>query len=471
MPTLTSPGLQFFASKISPNISKTPEGYLICSNCVIARTGFQKYAISEIADPDGMLGDRSPVEEIELWRDPTEVFRSETIASFEGKTLTLTHPIEMLGPDSEREHHVGHAQNVRVGTELLEDGNQALLADLLITDSQAIAAVQSGLRELSCGYSYTLAKTGERFDQTNIIGNHVALVDNARAGSEARINDSAKERRTMKLQDFLHRLGLNALISGADPKLVAFAKDAEIEPEERKEEEKKESKDRDCSDRRRKLHDALDKMLDTEFFEGPEGYVHPIRGSKGYSKKKAGDSEEREEEKDGKDVDIEELKDLLGDFFEEEKQEPEHQKDAEEEEEEEEGKEAGEKEPKDGAKDDEPIQPEPDLPPDERPESVFDAQFALKLMKSMRPIVARSKDPKLQKQFDTAMKAAKQAAGARTTGAGNGSYATFQRAASKAQDSWAKKTPAEAQAAQFDNVYATAGKQKAGRLPHSRVSK
>lgn len=27
---------------------------------------------------------------------------------------------------------------------------------------------------------------------------------------------------------------------------------------------------------------------DTEFFEGPEGYIHPIRGTKGYSNKKAG---------------------------------------------------------------------------------------------------------------------------------------------------------------------------------------
>jgi hypothetical protein len=27
---------------------------------------------------------------------------------------------------------------------------------------------------------------------------------------------------------------------------------------------------------------------DTDFFEGPEGYVHPIRGTKGYSNRKAG---------------------------------------------------------------------------------------------------------------------------------------------------------------------------------------
>jgi hypothetical protein len=27
---------------------------------------------------------------------------------------------------------------------------------------------------------------------------------------------------------------------------------------------------------------------DVEFFEGPEGYIHPIRGTKGYSNKKAG---------------------------------------------------------------------------------------------------------------------------------------------------------------------------------------
>lgn len=184
---------RYFGEFLSENIIETPEGYRICKNVVIARTGFQTYKVREIDDPQGLLDGHKPDNDIELWRDPDEVFSDATIASFEGKPITLQHPDEMLDLDNTAESHRGHVQNVRKGKEPLDDGNLPLLADFFVTHPEAVAAIDNGVREVSCGYYYTLAKSGERFDQTNLRGNHIAIVQRARAGDEARIYDAAPE--------------------------------------------------------------------------------------------------------------------------------------------------------------------------------------------------------------------------------------------------------------------------------------
>lgn len=186
----------YFGEHLTNNIASSPEGYLICRNAVIARTGYQTYKVSELADPEGLLRQQySPMDEIEIWRDPKEVFAPATLASFEGKVFTLTHPPELLDPDNTHIHDQGHVQNVRQGYEPLEDGNFPLLADVIVTGRSAIQAIESGERQLSCGYTYRLAREGYRWDQRDILGNHVALVTKARAGEVARISDSAPEER------------------------------------------------------------------------------------------------------------------------------------------------------------------------------------------------------------------------------------------------------------------------------------
>ena len=185
----------FADDHLSDNIDVTPEGYLICRNAVIGRTGFQTYKVGEIADPEGLLSNEQrgdPEAKMDLWRDASQVFAPATIASFEGKTFTFTHPDQLLDPDTERYHHAGHVQNVRRG-DPLDTGDIPLLADIIVTDRGAIEAIKGGDRELSCGYTYKLAKTGNRWDQTQILGNHVALVQKGRAGAEARIYDAAPE--------------------------------------------------------------------------------------------------------------------------------------------------------------------------------------------------------------------------------------------------------------------------------------
>lgn len=175
----------FSVAKLSERISETPEGFLICESVAITRTGDLLYAQGEtpVAPKDG-------VNYVVISRTSDDIHDEATIASFEGKPVTINHPDDFVTPDNWRELAVGVVQNVRPGT---GDDADKLLADLLITDREAIFAVKSKrLREVSCGYEAEYVEDGPgRGRQENILGNHVALVAAGRCGSECAIFDHA----------------------------------------------------------------------------------------------------------------------------------------------------------------------------------------------------------------------------------------------------------------------------------------
>lgn len=196
----------------------TPEGFLLCKGVAIARTGQQLYTSEEIPLEDTGNG------EIRIDRVPEEVFRAETIASFEGKPVTVEHPDEFVTPENWNRLAVGTVQNVRRGEGLEDD---LLVADLLITAADAIAYVNEKLPELSAGYEADYEQTEPgRGMQRNIVGNHVALVERGRAGPRCSIQDGVPH--MAKKQSFLDRLR-------------ALLKDAEAEAKEEKEESKDEA--------------------------------------------------------------------------------------------------------------------------------------------------------------------------------------------------------------------------------------
>lgn len=176
--------ITYYGSTISPNQLETGEGFLICRNVPIARTGVQKYR-------DRELGGNTD-EVIEVMRSEEEVFAPETMASFEGKPITNNHPSEkIVTPENARFFEKGHAQNVRRGTGEFSDN---LVADLHIHDAELIEAVKNGKREVSCGYECEYEKGEDGLlRQTNIRGNHVAIVDTGRAGSKVAIMDHSIE--------------------------------------------------------------------------------------------------------------------------------------------------------------------------------------------------------------------------------------------------------------------------------------
>lgn len=175
----------FYGSRISDNIAKTPEGFLICYNVPIGRTGEYKYLSCEV----GLDDSKNPNEIVSVYRDDEAVFDKKTLASFEGKALTDEHPVEDVDTNNWQMYSKGEITNVRKGDGEYSD---CIIADLIVRDPIVISEIESGIkREVSSGYSCDYVMKDGKIYQTNIIGNHVALVKNGRAGSRVSIKDTA----------------------------------------------------------------------------------------------------------------------------------------------------------------------------------------------------------------------------------------------------------------------------------------
>lgn len=165
-----------------PEAYFTSEGYLI-DRPILTSTG-----IFEYINPDGSV-------RYEL-RLPEEVFAEESLASYQGKPVIITHDAEYVTKDN--------VQNEAIGTILskgYQDGSD-VRAQIVIHDTDAME--RCGLRELSLGYDLDLDETpgewnGQHYDaiQRNIRINHLALVRDARAGDQARLNIDSRDKKSI----------------------------------------------------------------------------------------------------------------------------------------------------------------------------------------------------------------------------------------------------------------------------------
>lgn len=445
--------IAYYGVKVSDNVTETPEGYLVFKNAVIGRTGFQTYKGKEL--PQNELEEQgisiNPGDDVEVYRAPEEVFSPRTIASFNGKPVTDTHPGQMLDIDSVEDYECGQVFNVREGKEPLEDGNFPLLGDIIVKNKTLIDKWNAGIRELSCGYNYHIAKIGKNICQVDMIGNHVAFVENGRAGAYVKVNDSkpiqSEGKFTMK--EFLKQVRKEGLLSliKSKPDEVAAAFDSMAEAEEKKETPAADSSavDAKAADRAR-LHKALDKHLDAKDNAAAEqeatdeadmNALKAIFTTPSAESSKAADSEEEQEEEA------------------EESEEEEH-----------EGGAADESEAE-AEGEDEAVQSEasPVVPAGDRPinpvPSAVDAAYkagAESVLKAFKPFVAKAKNKALTGAFDTTSKIIKG-----NTWKGNASYGRFARAAATANDSATTSNKADKLAQDAENAYADARKQMLGK--------
>lgn len=224
-------------------MTRTPEGYLVCHNVPIARTGWYKYREREV----GKEGDNI----VKVHRSEDEVFNIKAISSFEGKPVTDEHPPEGINSSNVKLYSKGVVQNVRRS----KDEPDLVLADLIIYEDALIQEVLDGKREVSCGYDYTCVENEDgTYSQVDIRGNHVAVVDAGRAGKRVSIKDTGKEinrdsggnrmskikkpRRGQSINKFLNALGLKQYAMDAEPEELADVVDEMVE----------ESKDEDISE-------------------------------------------------------------------------------------------------------------------------------------------------------------------------------------------------------------------------------
>lgn len=174
----------FFTTRLGNTRFEMADGSLLCKDVPIARTGAQVYDESEL---EGLIGDEDG--EIVVTRDADEVFRPETLASFEGMAFTLGHPKDMVNPGNWKDYAHGHIQSVRRGT---GDQSDLMLGDIHIKTAEAIQQVMNGLEQISMGYDADYEQKGPgQARQHSIIGNHCAGVPNGRAGIRCSIGDSS----------------------------------------------------------------------------------------------------------------------------------------------------------------------------------------------------------------------------------------------------------------------------------------
>jgi hypothetical protein len=235
--------------QLGPNRELTKQGFLLCKNVGIARTGKQVYGPGQTpleVGPDGT---------VIIDREASEVFRAETVASGNGSTFVvwfhtgkLSHPVDQEGatefvvPDNWKEYAAGFVFNVHRGSGKDSD---LLLADILVTDAEAIRLiVEEGFDEVSAGYDAEYEEDGPgKGRQVKILGNHVALVESGRAGPRCAVQDSISggKMATIKVKGWAGIKGsmakhLRKAFPTIDADEIDKAVDAvEDEPEERKE--------------------------------------------------------------------------------------------------------------------------------------------------------------------------------------------------------------------------------------------
>jgi hypothetical protein len=255
--------MRFFTTeRLGERQSLTPEGFLLCEDVPICRTGEMIYGPSQTTLPAGPEGI------VRIRRTSREVFRPETVASFEGKPFVIDHPDQpdpdrwTVDPDNWALVAKGHVIGPHRGSGADDD---VVLADILVSDGEAIREIRAGRREVSCGYiaDYVCDGCGTVSDrktwnqctctepqgygqQVGILGNHVALVDNGRCGSRCAIGDAAfstVKEKTMKWLDELKGDLKSVLPKIPKGKSIVVTADGCVRDQD--EEEKKKSEDQD----------------------------------------------------------------------------------------------------------------------------------------------------------------------------------------------------------------------------------
>lgn len=191
--------LTLFDKATVGNVRKTKDGYLV-GEAKVARTGIQEYLAREIG-----LTDRNPNDVIRVYRAESEVFSQDSMASYAYRPVTLDHPPVEVDATNWKEYSKGS-----IGADVVRDGEFVRVA-MTLMDQDAINAWDSGKRELSMGYTTEIVikdgitPQGEPYDalQTNLKMNHLALVSQARGGSELKLGDKSHEENQMALKTIL----------------------------------------------------------------------------------------------------------------------------------------------------------------------------------------------------------------------------------------------------------------------------
>lgn len=247
----------YTVQKLGPKRSLTPEGFLLCEDVPVARTGVMEYVQGEVPVEAGLDG------LVRISREPDEVFRPETLASCVGKPVTVDHPDEFVNPTNFGQLAKGSMMNVRQGT---GEQSDLILCDLLITSADAIKAVEEDeIEEVSLGYEadYEQVSPG-RGVQRNIVVNHVAIVPRGRCGPRCAIGDKEPEMKTKDSKPAKKRTWLDRMrtaFKAQDAEALEEALEEGQTADEDESETEEERKKREAAEKDGKTGDALGQIL------------------------------------------------------------------------------------------------------------------------------------------------------------------------------------------------------------------
>jgi hypothetical protein len=115
---LDAGGLFYQRVKISDNMETEKEtGFLYCKNSILGHVGVQQYNGVEVGmDEYGV---------VDVVREAEDVFDEDSLASMDGKPITLYHPDEMVTSENFKKYAVGFIKNVH-------RENNYIMGDLVI---------------------------------------------------------------------------------------------------------------------------------------------------------------------------------------------------------------------------------------------------------------------------------------------------------------------------------------------------
>lgn len=160
---------------ILPKVKKTKDGFLK-GEAIITRTG-----VFEYLNLDGSIRK-------EL-RHPDDVFTTESLDTLKGIPITIEHPHNFVNVNNADQFLVGlTGDNIKID-------NNYIISPVTITHKDGITAINKGKKSLSLGYTTQTIEEKGVYDgveythrQTNIKYNHLSIVDQGRAGAQARLN-------------------------------------------------------------------------------------------------------------------------------------------------------------------------------------------------------------------------------------------------------------------------------------------
>lgn len=230
----------------------TDEGFLRVPGRV-AKTGTQEYLRREL----GLEG--NPNETVVVYRPEEEVFNENSLSTFDGADITVSHPSELVNAKNFKATSVGVVRGTG-----RRDGD-FVVADLIVKDEAAIKSIEAGTSELSAGYTAEyfdekgVAPNGVSYDyvQRDIRINHVALVPTARAGRQARLFDEKPHPKGTTMKSVVLDSGrsvefqdeaIAALVSESIERLIKTADAAKESEKEAKDEAEREKARADAAE-------------------------------------------------------------------------------------------------------------------------------------------------------------------------------------------------------------------------------